>query len=35
MTLCCTVTGDVRGVDEEDCEAFSLPLGDAIQRRVE
>ena len=35
ITLCCTVTGDVRGVDEEDCEAFKLPLGDAIQRRVE
>lgn len=35
VTLSCTVTGEVRGVDEEDCAAFRLPLGDAIERRVE
>src|SRR5262245_60267779 len=35
ITLRCRVTGEVRRVDEEDCDAFKLPIGDAIKRRVE
>jgi hypothetical protein len=29
------VTGEVSPVDEEDCVALRLPLGDAIERKVE
>lgn len=35
ITIQCTVIGDVQAVDDEDCNALGLPLGDAIERRVQ
>jgi hypothetical protein len=34
ITVRCRVTGEVSGVDEKDCLAFRLPIGDTIERKV-
>jgi len=34
VTIRCRVTGDVLAVDEQDCLALRLPLGDTIERKI-
>jgi hypothetical protein len=35
ITVDCTISGDVKAVSNQGCEALGLPLGDAIKRRVD